>query len=144
MLFLRNLMKPGGSKLMNMDASVTPAAFSYSPTPGINVKVKAVTCVMVNPGSSVLGSFKNSLLKGIQLSSFTGGKTNVLKLIKDKADLLTCFCSDVSLSSTSDIFMGTFVLTDEITIGSNDSFYALVQDNLSNIEHLSMSIVTSR
>lgn len=144
-------MNKHGSKLMNIDGSVAPLVdriFQYAPAPGHISILKAMTCLVVNPGTSVFGDdFKQMLAGGLIINVKLGNsQPHLVKVIKDRADLLSSFCKNITSSvDPVNVFMGTMVFDEAITLTTPaDSIQVVVQDNLMGIEMLTMSCIISR
>lgn len=160
MILLQSLLN-GASKAMNVNGSVTPQSFSYSPVSG-SVQIKAVTIVIRDEGNSALSNFGaiSALSNGLQIKVNIGGVESTLFNIKDNADMCAffsekCFGSSAVLSllgittpvgfgASNNIFCGEIDFDRPILLTDSDSITGYVRDNLSQVDTLNMAIMLER
>jgi len=142
MQFVASLVDGSNSKDMNVDGSSTPVTFQYAPTAALT-EVVSLTCILVNAGSSALNGFTSALANGIVVNQTVNGVTSEVKLIKDKSDLVSVFSSDLVEPLSSSSFIGTFKASVDspLILSNGDSIAVTIQDDLTAISTLVMSIV---
>lgn len=137
MLFIESLSN-NGSNAMNVNGLAPNKTFSFIATSLTSIKY--ITCVLINPGSSPLGTNTGAFANGISFGVKFGNTLNQIKLIKTKSDLLSTFNTSPMGVTNPNMYMGTFMCdTGGLTLAPGNSVYAIVKDDLRGIEVLNMS-----
>lgn len=156
--FTENLLN-AGSKIMNVNGSVTPQIFSYSPSGTTTVAILGMTCLFNDEGTTSLTKFGaiTVLTNGLLVESVVDSTTSQITNIKDNSDLCTRFMfnqfgnsavlsvlsivTPVGFGNTNNVFIGYLEFRQPLVLnGSSDSIKATVRDNLSGIDLLNISI----
>lgn len=151
--------KNAGSKLMNINGSVTPQVFSYAPSSDEITALNELTVVLTDEGTSPLGVFGSlgaALTNGIKIEVVLNGVTTQISLIKDNADLASRFTfsqfgngSVLSIlglgtaqgfGNSNDVFVGSLQLPEPLVLvgSTGDQVKITIQDNISAIDVFQM------
>jgi hypothetical protein len=153
-----NPLLNSGSSAMNVNGT-TPKAFTYSP--GISFRLRNINILMEHTGSTPFnhfGALASALTNGILIQYSINGTTKTFATVKTNADLVTAFPdmqhfgNSATLSilgivtaegfgNSTNIFKGQADLGMDVILGASDSITATVQDNLSTLGTLQMSVV---
>lgn len=157
--FRANLVN-AGSKSMTVNGVSTPVPFSYSPGGGVSAEVHKITCVLKqtsgdNTAFTNFGAL-SALANGVLVQCTIGGTTSTICTLKDNADLchmfhINQFGSGAILSilsvvtpegfgGTNNCFVGVMEFSQPFILTGNDTMTVTVQDNLSSVGLLNMSI----
>jgi hypothetical protein len=146
-----------GSKLLNVNGSVTPKTFTYTASASFEL-VTGIICVLKDEGSTTFGSFGalSALTNGVLLQATQSGNTRTIATIKDNADLCMMFSenqfgngavlsilsvvSPEGFGDTNNCFVGLFAPTNPIQLLSGDTITVTIQDNLSSVDVFQMSL----
>jgi hypothetical protein len=146
-----------GSKLMNVDGSVTPKSFTYTASAPVEL-VTGIICILKDEGTTSFGNFgaASALTNGVMIQVTQGGNTRTIATIKDNADLCMVFpdnqfgngavlsilsvVSPEGFGDTNNCFVGSFAPVNPITLASGDIVTVTVRDNLSGIDVFQMSL----
>lgn len=150
-----------GSKAMNVNGSSVNQTFSYSPGGSLVVAINKISCIL-RQGAGDNTSFTNfaaisALTNGILVQCSINGSTSTIATIKDNSDLCHKFhfnqfgnssvlsilsiVTSEGFGNTSNAFIGTMELVQPLVLVGSDSISVLIQDNLSSVGLLNMSIV---
>lgn len=154
-----NFKSAAGSKLMNVNGSVTPAVFLYAPAAADITAINELTVVLTDEGTSPLGVFGSlaaALSVGIKIEVILNGVTFPISLIKDNADLASRFTfsqfgngSVLSIlglgtaqgfGNSNDVFVGSLQLPEPLVLvgSTGDEMRITIQDNLTAVDVLQM------
>lgn len=154
---ISNFIK-SGSKSMNVNGSVTPQTFTYSP--GVPAQILGITCILKDEGTCSLTNFGAiaGLTNGLLIQVVIGGVTTTMSTLKDNADLTTRFgfnqfgssavlsvlsiVTPVGFGNSNNVFVGylEFPQSAPVVLDSADSIQVVIQDNLTNIDLLQMAV----
>lgn len=155
----QNLLN-AGSKSMAVNGSVTPVSFAYSPGGGNSVEIHKITCLL-KQASGDNTSFTNfaaasALTNGISVQCTINSITSTIALIKDNSDICHMFPANQfgngsvlsilsvvtpqGFGSTSNLFQGLMEFRESFILTGSDVLTVVIQDNLSSVGLLNMSI----
>lgn len=148
-------LEKAGVDNMNVNGSVTPQVYSFSPGSG-TVGLSKIMFLLEDTGTASLSNFGAiaALTNGIELSITIGGVKTVLFVAKSNADLMLR-CDTITLGSgatdtlgnpngfgqSGDLLFGSFNFEDHILLTDADSVDMTIKDNLTQIGTLRASIV---
>lgn len=149
---IKDTLKNAGSKLMNVNGSVTPKVFTYSPVSGSAALTKLA--VMINsPGTASFTNFGaiSALTNGVLIEVVIGGVTTQISNIKDNADLCVVFNPSqfgssaantlgipIGFGSSVAVFVGTLDFPEPMILTDSDQIQVTIRDNLSTITNFLM------
>lgn len=159
MILIKSLLL-SGSKEMKVDGT-TPKTFSYTAT--ATSLVRKIRIAMIDDGASTAIKFGSitGLTNGILIQSVIGGVTSTIATLKDNGDIITHFSglnfgSSAVLSilglvtpqgylDSTDVIVGAMAFAEypgvvDIILRSGDKIQAVVQDNLTSIDFLRMTV----
>ena len=140
----------GASRAMNVDGSVTPATFTLAPTAGLIYKVDSLIFFISDNGTmdyTDFGVLVGALANGLLFRSKSNGNTKNIITVKDNIDIAMAFrpssllaatATNVGFFNDTDFYIGELPFESPITLKQStaDSIVAVVQDNLSDIDHM--------
>ena len=146
-------LRNNGSKLMNVNGSVTPVDFRFAPASDEFFLLECVTLLMVDDGVTGASNFgtlaplSNGLLLRGQTNGFVHDTTNMI----DNADIFQCFFGatgvpgtgpNTAMFDTGDWLGGAYMFRNEYILdGSKGDFIEIiVRDDLSSIDTLQSSL----
>ena len=156
MILIQNLLN-SGAKAMNVNGSVTPQTFSYSPGNGSTVAIAGITILFKDEGTTSFDKFGaiTALTNGVVMQVTLSDNTTAMTTVKDNADLCTRFHANqfgsgaiLSLLSiatpegfgnSNNVFVGFMEFPNPIVLTNTDSISVIIQDNLSNIDFMQMA-----
>jgi hypothetical protein len=139
-----------GSKLMNVNGSITPVKFSLAPTVGLTYFVESISLLLSDVGTMDYGDFGSiagALANGLLFSVKTKGNIYQITNVVDNMDLALNFKSDALAGAGAaatgyfndvDFFVGNIIFDNPIILKNSnaDEIYAEVRDNLTGIDNL--------
>lgn len=138
-----------GSKPMNVNGSVTPVNFDYSPASGQTRYVDAIGILISDtssPDFGEFGSLGSALTNGIQLKIRTNGTEYTMANIQDNTDISFHFsgqfdgftATNLSWLNEVDFYLGFMTFRNALTLKNSTSDYIrfTVRDNLTAIDQL--------
>lgn len=155
MISIRNFLN-SSSKDMNVNGSVTPVSFSYSPESGVSA-ITGMTILFKDDGSTSFDKFGaiTALTNGITINTNISSTISTITTIKDNADLCTRFhfnqfgnsavlnllsiVTPEGFGNSNNVFIGYMDFLDPIILFNTDSIYVTIQDNLTNIDFIQMA-----
>lgn len=155
MISIQNLLN-SSSKAMNVNGSVTPVSFSYSPESGVSA-ITGMTILFKDDGSTSFDKFGAimALTNGITINTNISSAISTITTIKDNADLCTRFhfnqfgnsavlsllsiVTPEGFGNSNNVFIGYMDFLDPIILFNTDSIYVTIQDNLTNIDFIQMA-----
>lgn len=138
-----------GSKLMNVNGSVTPVNFDFTPASGAYY-VEQISFFIQDTGTQGMADFGAlaALTNGLLIKTKSNGIENDWQNLKDNIDLAMTFHEHAILLAavstgflnSNDFFLGAFQFDNPITLkfSTSDFFRATVRDNLTGINNLRM------
>lgn len=143
-----------GSKDMNVNGSIIPKTYSYSPGAGNSSQVKGLTCIVKDEGTTTFDKFGalTALSNGVLIQATVSGVTTTITTLKDNGDLATRFNQNqfgngavVSVlgiitaqgwGGSNNIFAGYLEFSDlrPLVLSDSDTITITIQDNLTNID----------
>lgn len=140
----------GSSKNMDVDGSVTPVDFSYSPTSG-KIYIKQISFFIADNGITPPDKFGKitALTNGLVLEVQTKGNVYQICNIKDNADLVNIFSNEPLIPGSNsgfldnnDSYSGNLLFDMPIVLDTSMSDYIkfIVQDDLSGIDFLQANL----
>lgn len=135
----------GAAFNMNVNGSVTPAVFSFSPASNETWYLSGLSIFMNDNGTTTPGKFGDlaALTNGLQIQVNSKGVAQDLANMQDNIDLSTFFFENRLATGTSgifesaDVFIGSMTFKPEIILsGTSDYIRARVRDNLSTVDFL--------
>lgn len=153
---IQNLLL-SNSKSMNVDGT-TPKTFIYTAPQAL--AILGISCILKDEGNTSLNKFGaiTALTNGILIQATIGGITSTIMTIKDNSDLckifeVNQFGNSAALSilgivtpegfgASNNIFVGNTEFKNPFTLilNQDDTIQAVVQDNLTNIDILEMTV----
>lgn len=151
----------GGSKNLNVNGSLTPQTFTYSPGAGNIAIVTGLTCLLQDEGTTSFNKFGaiTALTNGITVQITIGGVSTIWATIKDNADLCTRFNTNNQFGNSAvlsvlgivtaqgfggsnNVFAGIFRFPSEytVTLSDSDSISVTINDNLTAIDSFQMAV----
>lgn len=143
---------------MNVNGT-TPKTFSYSPGSG-SVALIGLSCLLKDDGATDFIKFGaiTALTNGILLQYSLGGSTQTLSTVKDNSDLTHLFphnqhfgnsatlsilsiVTPQGFGNSTNIFRGLLKWRTPVILTGSDAINAIVQDNLTAVDVLTMSAV---
>lgn len=149
-----------GSKAMGVNGSVSNKTFSWSPGVGNSAALIGLSVVLKDEGTTSFDKFGaiTALTNGLLIQITQDGVTRTITTIKDNADLCNMFPwsqfgngsilsilgigTPQGFGASNNVFVGSLESDPAFTIVLNDSdtVQAVVQDNLSAIDILQMTV----
>lgn len=145
---------------MNVNGSITPKTFTYSPGGGISVGVTGLMVLLRDEGTTSFDKFGalTALSNGLLVQATISGISRALTTIKDNADLCTRFhfnqfgssailsilsiVTPEGFGASNNVFIGFMEFQQPIILLDTDSIDVIVQDNLTNIDSLQIACKT--
>lgn len=154
-VYVKTSLLNGASEAMNVDGSVTPAHFDFTPSGSIQYYLESLTVFLEDAGSTDIGDFgviPGGLTNGLRILVTKSATDYELANIKNNRQLASVFSSHPMLQSNgagffnaTDNFAGTLILGQPVLInGSSDKVRVTVRDNLSTLDALSIFALLRR
>lgn len=157
--FIENL-RLSNSKSMNVNGSSAQKTFSAGPDVLNIYAVTSIGLLLKDEGTTGFGSFGalSALTNGIKIRANIYSTDQIITTVKDNSDLVTRFgfspftssavlsilgiTTPVGFGNSNNAFSGNMILSEPLILnGSNsENLNAVIQDNLTNIDLLEMSI----
>jgi hypothetical protein len=149
-----------GSKSMTVNGATTPVVFSYSPGAGVSSEIHKISCIL-KQSSGDNTAFTNfaagsALTNGVLIQCTVNGTATTMCTLKDNSDLCNMFSvnqfgSGAILSilsvvtpegfgGTNNCFVGVMEFLQPFILTGSDTLTVTVQDNLSSVGLLNMSV----
>lgn len=148
-----------GSKTMNVNGSSVNKNFSFAATG--YMEAISLSVILKDDGDTSLNKFGaiTALTNGIVISTTQSATTRTIATVKDNMDLVNTFSDDqhfgnsATLSilgvvtpegfgSSTNIFKGKIDFPKPIPLNNGDTIDSLIQDDLSGIINLAISVIT--
>lgn len=136
----------GSSHNMNVNGSVTPVNFSFTPGSGEIWYVHAVSLVLNDNGTNGPNKFGalTALTNGVQMQVQSKGVTQDICNIKDNLDLAMCYFENrvahgtVGFFETADVFTGSLSFNPQMILQNSTSDYIRIRirDNLTGVDFM--------
>ena len=148
------LLNGSGSQNLGVNGSSTPQVFTAAIPEEQTWYLTTIGYFMIDPGDmdhDVLASIGSALNTGIDIYLRKNGVDNLLANIKDNVDVMTLFKSEVmrgaepGFLSSSSFYYGVMNFDQDFRIiGDDETVKAVVNDNLTGVEHIRMYVRVRR
>ena len=142
------LREDGTSPLINVNGSVTPIPFTWTPPAGTVFKLDEVDIVFTGPGNiNNVSNFMNmsTLTNGLMFETHIDGVVNEVVNLKTNFDLInqlnTTF--ELKLLGTTNVLVGNIKLKRPLVFDGDNSdlMCAVVRDDFSGLDYSAISVV---
>jgi hypothetical protein len=132
----------GAVKNMNVNGSVTPQVFSFSPAANLTYYINKLHIVLADGGTPDVTDFGNgtALTNGLLFESVVNGSANTLFNVLDNGDISLMFIDHFSSPSgwlnNADLFLGSYNFNMPITLNqlNSDLLRVTVRDNITGLD----------